>query len=74
MKLYKELLTPDNVVPPKAEFIMESENRDKLKREAERLTALTNDLLWVFKGKGEKNSDYEYLEVDEKYRFVIKGN
>jgi hypothetical protein len=72
MKLYKELLTPDDVVPPKAEFIMESENRDELKRKAERLAGISNDLMWVFKGK-EEDSDYAYLVVDEKYRFVIRG-
>ncbi|TMH39051.1 MAG: hypothetical protein E6H56_13560 [Betaproteobacteria bacterium] len=72
MRLYKELLTPDNVVPPKAEFIMESKNRDELKRKAERLAAISNDLMWGFVGKIE-DPDYEYLIVDEKYRFVIKG-
>ena len=71
MKLYKELITPENVIPPNSELIMESGNREELKRKAETLAQEHGllEYMWSFEGN---DRGYTELLVKNKYRFVIK--
>jgi len=71
MKLYKEFITSKNVIPPKPEFIMESENREELKRKAGTLARKHGllEYMWVFEGN---DRGYTELVVENKYRFVIR--
>jgi hypothetical protein len=72
MKLYKVLITPDNAIPSEPEFIMESENRDVLKRKAEALAKESYSVLefvWVFEGD---DQGYTELTIDDQCRFVVR--
>ena len=71
MKLYKELITPENVMTPKPELIMESGNREELKRKAETIAREYGllEYMWVFEGN---DREYTELVVETKYRFVIR--
>jgi len=72
MKLFKELITADDVMPPSPEFIMESTDRDKLKRKAETLARDQYGLLqfmWVYEGN---DTGYTDLIVENRCRFVIR--
>jgi hypothetical protein len=73
MKLYKHLLTAPDAVSQDPELIMESENRDTLKRKVESLIPAAIGLGWVFMGRQEKDSDYEELTINEECRFVIRA-
>jgi hypothetical protein len=71
MKLYKVLITPENSIPSEPEFILESENRDVLKRKAEALAGESYGVLefaWVFQGN---DQGYTELTVDDRCRFVV---
>ena len=73
MKLYRVLITPDNAIPSEPEFIMESENRDALKRKAEALTRESCGVLefaWVFEGN---DQGYTELTIYDQCRFVIRS-
>jgi len=72
MKLYKEIITPENVIPPEAEFIMESQDRDELKQKARLLAARDygpKEFIWDFEGN---DKGYTQLVVNSQYRFVIR--
>jgi len=72
MKLSKEFITPNDVMPPPPEFIMESTDREKLKRKAEALAREEYELLefmWGFEGN---DTGYTELTVENQCRFVIK--
>lgn len=72
MKLYKVLITNENVIPTEPELIMESENRDALKRKAEALAEEYYGLLeflWVF---GENDQVDLELTIDDQCKFVVR--
>lgn len=71
MKLYKLLITPDSVIPPEPEFIMESEDRDVLKRKAEALAREYGvlEFVWVFEGN---DQGYTELTLDDQCRLIIR--
>jgi len=72
MKLYKEIITPENVIPPQAEFIMEYQNRDGLKQKARSLAARDyglKEFVWDFEGN---DKGYTQLVVNGQCRFVIR--
>ena len=71
MKLYKILITPANAITSPPELIMESEDRQILKRQAEGLASASYGLLeflWVFEGN---DQGYTELTIDGKCRFVV---
>lgn len=73
MKLYKVLITPDNAIPSEPEFIMESEDRDALKREAEALAREAYGLLdfcWVFEGNNQGRTE---LTMSHRCKFVVRS-
>ena len=71
-KLYKQYLSPDNVVAPSRVLVMEANERDVLKKEANRLADCdgTKEHNWVWEGKND--TSYGELTVADKYRFVIR--
>lgn len=71
MKLYKELITPENIIPPNPELIMESRNREELKRKAETLAREHGllEYMWAFEGN---DSGYTELVIEDKFKFVIR--
>ena len=71
MKLYKQLLDPDNLPSGKLQLVMESEDREFLQTRAEVLTGSDglSDFVWMM---AELHEDYAQLIVDACYRFVIR--
>lgn len=72
MKLYKILITPTDTIPPEPELIMESEDREVLKRKAEGFARASYGLLeflWVFDGN---DQGYTELTINGKCRFVVR--
>jgi hypothetical protein len=73
MKLYKEIITPENAIPPQPEFIMESQDRDELKHKAKSFAARDyglKELVWDFEGD---DKGYTQLVVNNQCRFVIRS-
>jgi hypothetical protein len=72
MKLYKVLITTENAIPSEPEFIMESENRDALKRKAEAFAEEyygVLEFLWVF---GENDQVDMELTIYDQCKFVVR--
>ena len=71
MKLYKQLLDPDNLPSGKLQLVMESEDRELLQTRAEALSGSNgrSDFVWMM---AELHEDYAQLIVDGRYRFVIR--
>lgn len=73
MKLYKVIITPENVIPPQPEFIMESQDRDELKHKAKLLAVRDycfEEPVWDFEGD---DKGYTQLVVNNQCRFVIRS-
>ena len=72
MKLYKEIITPEDVIPPEPELIMESPKRDELKQKATLLAVRDcglNNFVWEFE---DNDKGYTQLVVGNQCRFVIR--
>jgi hypothetical protein len=72
MKLYMHRITVHDVVPPSPELVLESDDREQLKRKAESLAreiAPDEDLAWVYEGN---DRGYAELRVQDQYRFVVR--